>query len=480
MKAFIATTALVLASLIPQLANASFILKNIQLNHPANGDVERFDHFLAVSGHATNERWLSLIDLHDFSSNAITLPDNAQFFSRLVTSEGDALVVLTDKDIRRYDRANNRFVSLLETPSLYTLTDQTRIRQLNFVVNLNEQQSVFVVPDFHHVHVYAPAAEGFKHSKLKLPVQVQTFEDTPRFHPRRVWPVDFNQDGKTDLVFLRDGRLQVFLQQAEGAFATTPENIKPAMHLSLDQETRIRGGEGRNFAGLEINHLHDIMDLDGDGIPDIVIRREEFHDAIEVNTSYRIHYGKKGESNLQYNADADAVISTKGMQFEPVFADINGDGRKDFYTPGAQFGVGSVIRALLSGNATIEMQFYVMDENRNFNSKPDHTHKATAQVSISRASLDMPLFGAGSLDGDPHKHLIIGEGKDRLHVIPSGKRRLFETQGTRYATALPNDGSRVKIMDINGDGLDDIILPFDNHDSEETRNRVHLLIMQPR
>lgn len=480
MKAFIATAAFVFASLVPQLASASFILKNIPLNHPANGDIERFDQFLAVSGHATTERWLTLIDLHDFSSTAVTLPDNAQFFSRLETDAGDALVVLTDKDIRRYDRSNNRFVPLLETTSLYTLTDQTRMRQLDFVVALNEQQSIFVVPDFHHVHVYVPDADGFKHSPLKLPAQVQTFEDTPRFYPRKVWPIDFNQDGKTDLVFLRDGYLQVFLQQATGEFATTALSVKPAMHLSLDQESRIRGGEGRNFAGLEINHLHDIKDLDGDGLPDIIIRREQFHDAIEVNTSYRIHYGSKGESSLQYNTDADAVISTKGMQFEPVFADINGDGRKDFYTPGAQFGVGSVIRALLSGNATIEMQFYLMDDKRNFNSRPDHTHKATAQVSISRASLDMPLFSAGSLDGDPHKHLIIGEGKDRLHVIPSGKRRLFESQGTRYATALPNDGSRVKVMDINGDGLDDIILPFDNNDSEETRNRVHLLIMQPK
>lgn len=477
MKALIAATVL-LFTLSSLPVNASFILKNIPLQHPANGDLLKFDRYLAVSGHATTERWLTLINLDDFAPAAVTLPNKAQFFTRMTDGQGDALVVLTSHDVRRYQPTSGEFVPLFDTTSLYALTDTTRMRQLNFVHQV-DGHSVFVIPDFHKVQVFFPTDKGYQHSSLDLPAVVQTFGDTPRFFPRAAWPADFNQDGRTDLIFLRDGQLQIFLQQSDGKFSETATHFKPPMPLSLDQETRIRGGEGRDFAGLEINHLHDIADLDGDGLPDIIIRREEFHDAIEVHTSYRIHYASRDNGHLQYSANADTVINTRGMQFEPVFADINGDGRKDFYTPGAQFGVGSVIRALLSGNTGIEMQFYIMDEKRGFNSKPDHTHKATAQVSVRRASLDMPLFGAGSLDGDPHKHLVIGEGRDRLHVIPAGKRRLFETQGTRYAVALPNDGSRVRIMDINNDGLDDIILPFDNNDSEETRNRLHILIMQP-
>ncbi len=51
-------------------------------------------------------------------------------------------------------------------------------------------------------------------------------------------------------------------------------------------------------------------------------------------------------------------INTSGMQFEVKFVDLDNDQRLDFYTPAAQIGVRSIIRALIAGTANLELQFY--------------------------------------------------------------------------------------------------------------------------
>lgn len=458
----------------------TFTLKTVPLTHPANGDVLQVDNFLAVSGHDSSARWLSLIDLESFSSEPLALPDNAQFFFKMTLANKDTeqLAFLTTQGISVYNTSNNQSTPLLQSTSVHPVVDRKRFWYFDMALDINNSGlSDVLIPDFTAYHLFVQADDGsFTHYRLPIDAQVEMWGKTPNYSPRKPYLVDMNLDGKNDLVFVRDGQLISFLQQTDGSFTEQARSMTPGMKISLDDEANVRGGDGRSFDGLEIYRVHDFTDLDGDGRADLIIRREKFSSAVEQNYNYRIHYGQHSDSGLTFATEPDAHINTSGIQFESVFADINGDGRKDFYTPSASFGVGTIIRALISGTANLDIQFYLMKDDGSFNSKPDHSQKATAEVSITRGRVDLPLFQVASSAPNAPKDLILGEKQERLRIHAHDENRLFATQSMRFNTPLPRDGSRVKAMDINGDGKDDLILPFDAQDSEETRNQVRILI----
>src|SRR5690606_40541394 len=61
--------------------SGSFSRKTIPLNHPANGDLVHLGGQLAVSGHNSETRWLSLLDLTRINELALPIPKKAQFLA---------------------------------------------------------------------------------------------------------------------------------------------------------------------------------------------------------------------------------------------------------------------------------------------------------------------------------------------------------------------------------------------------------------
>lgn len=451
----------------------------IALGHPANGDVERIGNYLAVSGFSTHSRWLSLIGLSDFEHLSVEIPSEAQFFGRMTLAgqEQEQLVFLTQNGLSVFSPERQRHSVLAEVSSLYPLADQQRLRFKDFVQDVNGSGlSDFLIPDFHVYHLLVQQDDGtFETYQLNIDALVRTREDSAQYTPRRPYLMDINLDGKTDVVFVRDGQLWAFLQQEGGRFAETPEEINPGVKLSPDDEASIRTGDGRSFEGLLIYRVHDFLDLDGDGLVDLVVREEVFESAIEQNYTYRIHYGREGPFGLEFPAEPDTRIATSGIQFEPVFEDITGNGRKDFYTPSAQFGVRAIIRALVRGSARIDIEFYLMDESRNFPTEPNYRHRVNADVSVGAARIDLPLVKTACFDDSGQKSLLVSERDNELAVYRPAPNRLFELEPTRFAMPLPRDGARARILELNEGVAEQLVLPFDAQDDAEHRNHVIFL-----
>jgi len=462
-------------------AVASTEVKKIQLPHPPNGDMVHLakSKQLAISGYSQFERWLSVIELADFSSYQLPIPTDAQFFNqaKLAAQEKPQLVFLGTNSISRLNRDTGLAEPLLNTPSIYRVLDQNRLRQAEFVIEMGSGLTDFIVADFQHTHLYRQQADGsFRHFALEIPALVQSWRESPEYRPRPHYAVDVNLDGRTDLVFVQQGRFKSFLQQTDGSFSTTASPQNWPVTLSTEQEADQRNDAGRSYNGQYIDSLRDIIDIDGDGILDLVVNREQLADALERNNSFRVHFGRHTAEGLSFTAEPDTQLTTETSPIEVVIDDINNDGRQDFYIPSTHFGVGTIIRVLLRGSANLDIDFFLLGSDRQYPAKADFRQQATIDVSISNFRFDMPLFELADVDGNGNKELLVGDGQDELKLYTQEDKRLFSRRSKRFDYDLPRDARKVKVFDLTENGKEDVILPFDALESEELRNQLHFLL----
>lgn len=480
LKYMVGLAATTVISAEPLMAS-DFKQVQVQLEHPANGDSLLIPSakVLLQSGHSSDSRWLSSVDLTTNTAKQVPIPTQAQFFhkAQIKNQTKEQLVVLGTEGISAFNAADGSWQRLLNTESLYRTVDGKRLMKLDFVYDFNKDGlSDFIVPDFKAHHVYMQQQNGsFSQFSLAVDAKSRLFDENPDYTSRKARFLDWNADGRTDIAFAIDDSLLLYLQTETG-FSTQAQSIELGLGLTPDALAELRGGDGRSFKGLSINRLYDVKDLNNDEIADLIVRQEQFADAVEQSYSYRIHYGKTGQGKLLFKTEPDALINTKGIQSEPVFTDLNNDKKLDFFTPAAEFGIGTLVRALLAGTANMELQFFPQLPSGQFPDKPVYRQDATAQVSIGNAQVNLPVLKALASEQAPAV-LLIGD-EDHLKVYQSAKEKLFSSKSIRLKQAIPLNGMLASTEDLDQNGKMDLILPFTHLDPEAVRNQLHFLLQQ--
>lgn len=480
LKYMVGLAATTVISAEPLMAS-DFKQVQVQLEHPANGDSLLIPSakVLLQSGHSSDSRWLSSVNLTTNSAKQVPIPTQAQFFhkAQIKNQTKEQLVVLGTEGISAFNAADGSWQRLFNTESLYRTVDGKRLMKLDFVYDFNKDGlSDFIVPDFKAHHVYMQQQNGsFSQFSLAVEAKSRLFDENPDYTSRKARFLDWNADGRTDIAFAIDDSLLLYLQTETG-FSTQAQSIELGLGLTPDALAELRGGDGRSFKGLSINRLYDVKDLNNDEIADLIVRQEQFADAVEQSYSYRIHYGKTGQGKLLFKTEPDALINTKGIQSEPVFTDLNNDKKLDFFTPAAEFGIGTLVRALLAGTANMELQFFPQLPSGQFPDKPVYRQDATAQVSIGNAQVNLPVLKALASEQAPAV-LLIGD-EDHLKVYQSAKEKLFSSKSIRLKQAIPLNGMLASTEDLDQNGKMDLILPFTHLDPEAVRNQLHFLLQQ--
>ncbi len=377
-----------------------------------------------------------------------------------------------------------------------------------------------VVPDSDGFWVFIQMSDGTFADPVKLgpPTEMERIlgADGYRYDPwsqSRIHEIDYDRDGRVDLTFWNEDHFEVHLQDARGLF--TPKAITFTTDVAFDTD-RLSSLTARDMTG---KVLHALADLSGDGIADLVIFKLSGRDISSKHSSYEVHFGAPTrDGGTTFAPDADITFrADERIQLEMNRHDFNCDGQVDLmittlHTKHLKGSLWKRLKGFMGDDIGLGLEFYQMDKGRYpdtpnttrgiaLDGVPSHrepgwvplgivlrgaTHeRRNTQKSYPRAF--NTTLRIGDVTGDGLSDLLIAD-HPRIMVVFVGVPgpEIFAQQPQRVAVALPNDEEYTYLVDLNKDGVQDILMhhPFTLRDLHGARklplgtepHRVQLLI----
>ena len=367
-------------------------------------------------------------------------------------------------------------------------------------VNADDRDDL-VVPDIDGFWVFIQMSNGAFAEKVKIgpPTEMERIlgADGYRYNPwsqSRVYEIDYDRDGRTDLVFWDEDHFKVHLQNERGLFAPKAKTFLTDVAFDSDRGSLLTTGDMTGKV------LHALSDLNGDDIADLVVFQLSGKDISKKHSSYEVHFGAlTPDGGIAFSADLDiAFQSEESVQLGMDRHDFNRDGRMDLMitTINLEFLKGSVwksIKGFMGDDIGLGLEFYQMEKGR-YPDTPNTTRGIALDGVPSHREpgwvpLDIVLRGAtherrktqksyprafnatlriGNVTGDGRSDLLIAD-HPRMMVVFSGVPgpEIFARQPQEVKIAVPNDEEYTWLVDLNKDGVQDILMhhPFTLRDA---------------
>ena len=358
-----------------------------------------------------------------------------------------------------------------------------------------------VVPDADGFSVCIQMSDGTFAEKVKIgsPTEMEGIlgADGYRYDPwsqSRVHEIDYNRDGRTDLVFWNEDHFEVHLQDESGLFAPQARTFTTDVAFDSDQISLLTTGDMMGKV------LHSLSDLNGDGTADLVVFKLTGTDISSKRSSYEVHFGvPTSDGGIVFAPNADIVFqSDKRIQIGMHQQDFNRDGKTELMitTIHLKFLKGSLwkrIKGFMGDDIRLDLEFYQMEEGN----YPD-TANTTRRIALDGVPshreqgwvpLDIVLQGGmherrntekryprafnttlriRDVTGDGHSDLLIADHPRIMAVfvgVPGPE--MFAQQSQAVAIDPPNDEEYTWLVDLNKDGVQDMLMhhPFTLRDA---------------
>jgi hypothetical protein len=269
---------------------------------------------------------------------------------------------------------------------------------------------------------------------------------------------DATGDGTLDLVAVEGGMPPVvWIAEGKGGGRFAPFRVLPLDCLPL----------GKREAPALLSHFGD---LDGDGLPEVVLRKEVDSDrgqlkkVREPRWEYSFHRIRKGfevgvEPYLRF--EVPGYASSGGFTGdEPDFRDLDGDGRKDLVTLTLDFSVLQALRVLTTKRISIGVDFEVrvQQPDGEFRKAPNRGLDEKLKFDLDDLRVGRMAQFAGDFDGDGRIDFV-HLGRGRTLTVHLGKPGGVYPEKPDLAVDLveePQDLALVQVRDLDGDGRADL------------------------
>ena len=413
----------------------------------------------------------------------------------------DRLITYGNGHLSWFDPNSQTERLLVSVTSNFTPPRKDEIPHVDVTRDVNaDSRDDLVVPGSDGFYVFIQMSDGTFADPVKLgsPTEMERIlgADGYQYDPwsqSRIYEIDYDRDGRVDLAFWNEDHFEVHLQDKRGLF--TPKAITFTTDVTFDSD-RLASLTTGNMTG---KVLHSLADLNGDGIGDLVVFRLSGRNISSKHSGYEVHFGAPTPDGTTFARSADITFrADERIQLGMNRHDFNCDGQVDLmittiHTEHLKGSLWKRIKGYMGDDIGLGLEFYQMEKGGYSDTSnttrsialdgvPSHrepgwvplgvvlrgaTHEnRNTQKSYPRAF--NTTLRIGDVTGDGLSDLLISD-HPRIMLVFVGVSgpEIFARQPQRVAVALPNDEEYTRLVDLNKDGVQDILMhhPFTLRDA---------------
>ena len=460
---------------------------------------ENDDHRLRVYAFG-DSTWAPLLDA--------TLCPEVLFVDVANIGGRDRLIAYEPGRLNWFDPESATERTLVAVTANFNPPRSSEIPHVNVTRDVNgDERDDLVVPDVDGFWVIIQMSDGAFADPVKIGPSTDMSRiygaDGYRYDPwsqSRVHEIDYNRDGRSDLVFWNEDHFEVHLQDERGLFAPEAEIFTTDVAFDSDDLSSLATGDMTGRV------LHSLTDLNGDGVTDLVVFSLQGRSISSKRSTYEVHLGAPtADGGTVFAPEVGATFQSDGsIQLGMDRHDFDRDGQVDLMltTIDLDFLEGSLwksIKGFMGDDIRLDLEFYHMEEGR-YPDTPDAIRRIALDGVPSHrepgsVSLDIVLRGAtherrktqkswprafnstlliGDVTGDGLSDLLIGQHPRHLDIfVGMPGPDLFSQRPQDIAVAVPNDEEHTWLVDLNKDGKQDILMhhPFTLRDAHGAPKR---------
>jgi hypothetical protein len=396
------------------------------------------------------------------------------------------LYLLNKAEVHRYVPAHqshkSAWVNDESVSSMYLSDKADSFREMDFIQDINNDAiDDIILPHFEQLNLWLSDCCGARHPQsLPIAARIEMNQSSVSYDDQELYFQDMDLDGKTDLVTVEQGQLNVFVQNENMQFSHIPTKIKIDQSIYAVDWWDMKGANGQEMDQSDIQHrvVRAIDDFNGDGIPDIALQFTKSSGVLDKTIDFEFFYGALNEGKLSYSDQASTNVTSEDTLSNLIFLDRDMDGKQEVSVSSFDIGISQIVGALLSGSIDQDVLIFSMDADNQFGKEPLVSQEVEITFSLSSGTRGQPLVKMIDINGDTFKDIVYSDGDNLIRALLAtpDQKKPYANRSLRQKLPMPKNPSNASTNDLNGDGKTDVVLHYGPADNAELLKRVVVLI----